>query len=194
MSFKKILDKQGQVFYAEDFLTFSDQANYFDDLQSKVSWKKDKIKLFGKEIPIPRYQAWYGDEGARYKYSNLILEPIPWIDSLMTLKKLVSKECGTEFNACLVNLYETGSDYAAYHADNEKELGENPTIASLSLGGERLFHLKNNHTKELVKITLAPGSLLLMKNELQHHWIHQLPKTKKGVLPRINLTFRKIMI
>lgn len=194
MSFKKIIDYQGKVYYDQDFLGHIEQEFFFKELNSKILWKKDKIKIFGKEIPIPRYQAWYGDEGTDYRYSNLTLKPTPWIDPLLKLKKIVSMACKENFNSCLVNLYETGNDYAAYHADNEKELGKNPTIASLSLGGERLFHLKNNQTKELFKITLASGSLLLMSDELQHNWIHQLPKTKKEVLPRINITFRKVIL
>jgi alkylated DNA repair dioxygenase AlkB len=194
MSFKQILNQNGEVLYDESFFDYDNQVEYFNLLNNKVSWKKDQIKIFGKEIPIPRYQAWYGDPGTHYKYSNLLLNPIPWVPCLNEIRKIISKACNEEFNACLVNLYETGQDYAAYHADNEKELGKNPTIASLSLGGERLFHLKNNHTKNLIKIVLSPGSLLLMKGELQHHWIHQLPKTKKIVSPRINLTFRKIIL
>ena len=193
MSFETILDHQGVALYKNDFLDTSTQKNYFNKLKSSIEWRKDKIKIFGKELPIPRYQAWYGDEGAKYKYSNLQLIPNPWISPLIEIKHLVSNICETEFNSCLVNLYETGNDYAAHHADNEKELGINPTIASVSLGGERIFHLKNNISKKLIKLSLEPGSLLLMKGELQHHWTHQLPKTKKNVDPRINLTFRKIV-
>ena len=190
--FKTIIKKDGCTTYYEDFLNEVEANQLFSAFKKKTRWSKDEIKIFGKKVFIPRHQAWYGDPGANYKYSNLILKPIPWFKELKSLKDNVEKITGENFNSCLMNFYETGADYSAWHADNEKELGKNPTIASISLGGLRNFQIRHKATKETVKIDLANGSLLLMKDELQHHWIHQISKTKKKVMPRINITFRLI--
>jgi alkylated DNA repair dioxygenase AlkB len=92
----------------------------------------------------------------------------------------------------LANLYRDGKDSMGCHADDEKELGPNPVIASLSLGDERLFRLHHKKTKDKLDIVLGHGDLLVMAGTLQHYWMHAVPKTKKLKTPRINLTFRKI--
>ena len=188
MNSKNLIPFDGECFYIQNFL----QENFFEAVFNNSKWRQDEIKLFGKVIPIPRLQAWYGDEGATYQYSTLTLEPIPWYEELSQIKKLVEKELGTTFNSALLNYYETGRHYSAWHADNEKSLGDNPTIASISLGGDRLFHLRHRKTKETIKLTLENNSLLVMRGPLQHHWIHQLAKTARPVDPRINITFRTI--
>jgi alkylated DNA repair dioxygenase AlkB len=81
----------------------------------------------------------------------------------------------------------------AYHSDNEKTLGKNNTIASLSLGAERNFLFKHKITKQTVSVFLEKASLLVMKGTTQTNWLHRLPKTTKVKTPRINLTFRTII-
>jgi len=92
----------------------------------------------------------------------------------------------------LVNLYRHGQDSMGLHADDERELGVEPVIASVSIGGERNFRLRHRESKELVQITLGSGSLLVMSGLSQQCWMHDVPKTKRHVEPRINLTFRLI--
>ena len=166
---------------------------YFDSILKRTKWRKDEITLFGKTMPIPRQQAWYGDPGMTYTYSKIILSPENWYPEMLDLKKIAEQYAKTTFNSVLVNYYETGKDYSAWHADNEKELGKNPLIASISLGATRNFQLRQITTKETYKVDLKDGSLLIMAGETQHHYKHQLAKTAKDVGPRINLTFRKII-
>jgi len=181
--------------YFPDFLTKKNADFLYHFLIDSNCWKQDKIKLFGKKILQPRLTALFGENGNIYKYSGLEMSPSPFPDKLKELKdKCEQKIHGLEFNICLANLYRDGNDSMGWHADDEKELGEKPIIASVSLGAERIFHLKHKkiHTARH-KIRLQHGSLLIMKGTTQEFWKHQLPKTKKIVSPRVNLTFRKII-
>ncbi|MDQ6667858.1 MAG: alpha-ketoglutarate-dependent dioxygenase AlkB, partial [Thermoproteota archaeon] len=100
---------------------------------------------------------------------------------------------GTKFNSCLLNLYHNGDEGIAWHSDDEKPLGENSIIASLSFGAERKFSFKHKQTKQTISVVLEHGSLLIMKDATQTNWVHSLPKSKKITRPRINLTFRTIV-
>ena len=121
------------------------------------------------------------------------MHPIIFTPTLFDIKSKIEKRLNSQFTSCLLNLYRNGQDSNGWHADNEKELGLNPVIASLSLGAERVFHMKHrNDKKEKLKINLTNGSLLVMRGKTQHHWLHQIPKTRKKVEERINLTFRII--
>ena len=151
-------------------------------------------RFFGKEHKIPRLQAWYADKNIDYTYSGKQLIRNDWNSVLSEIKTDIELITSNTFNSVLGNLYRNGSDSMGLHSDNEKELGENPAIASVSFGAERFFHLKHKNQKELrLKIPLTSGSLLLMEGETQTHWLHQVAKTSKLVGPRINLTFRKII-
>jgi alkylated DNA repair dioxygenase AlkB len=136
--------------------------------------------------------AWFGDGGEPYTYSGLTLKPHPWSSDLMDLKSQCDDKGGVRFNSMLANLYRDGKDSVSWHSDDEPELGRNPTIASISLGAERRFDLRHKKTGETIKEILPSGSLVIMSGECQHHWIHQIAKTKKVTDPRINLTFRVI--
>lgn len=169
------------------------QANsLLNQLTVETVWKHEPIMLFGKEVMQPRLTAWYGDSGTAYSYSGIQMNPLPWTPLLAEVKQAIENVSGKQFNSVLLNLYRDGKDSMGWHSDNEPELGRNPFIASLSLGASRRFHLKPRYRKELetIRLDLANGSLLLMGGALQHHWLHQVSKTKKAVGPRINLTFR----
>ena len=191
-SYETICNKNGKAIYIKEFLDSKKSLTFQKVIKEKTKWRKDKIRIFGREVDIPRFQAWYGEKGCHYTYSNITLIPETFYKELNALKILVEEASNSTFNSCLLNLYETGKDYSAWHADNEIELGKNPTIASLSFGGTRMFHLRHNETKETIKYPLESGSLLIMRGELQHFWKHQLAKTMRPVEERINLTFRNI--
>ena len=187
----KIAAKQGDISYYPDFIRQSEAYEYFRKLQ-QLRWQQDNIVIYGKTMPIPRLQAWYGDEGVSYGYSNLQLTNLHWTHELLTLKRLIENKLSLSFNSVLANYYRDQQDTVNWHSDDEPELGLNPVIASLSFGGERDFHLKHKETKETLKLTLKPGSLLVMAGETQHYWQHCVPRTKSTKAPRINLTFRRI--
>lgn len=168
------------------------QANkLFETLKNEIPWQQDMITVFGKTHPQPRLTSLFGNDGKQYNYSNIIMQPNPWNAVLTFIKEEVEKICHEKFTTVLLNYYRDGKDSNGWHADNEKELGINPILASVSLGAERMFHLKHNLINDqMLKINLEHGSLLVMKGETQHFWKHQIPKTAKPIGSRINLTFR----
>ena len=190
------LPQDGILNYFPNFLSENEANGYMELLLSAVEWRSDKIKMFGKEVAQPRLTGWYGDPGTVYTYSGLTMQPSLWTPALLDLKSKVEQVCEQQFNSVLLNLYRTGRDHMSYHADDERELGRNPTIASLSLGQERIFQIKHRHQKDLapLKFDLESGSLIIMKGEMQKYWLHRINPTKKVVGPRINLTFRRIIL
>lgn len=184
---------QAEISYIPCFLNVQEAAELFEELIEDTPWQQDEITLFGKTHLQPRLTAFYGVENLSYSYSNIKMKAHSWTSTLLTLKNELEKTTETTFNCVLLNYYRDGKDSMGWHADDEKELGINPIIASVTLGGERVFHLKHNQSPQYqAKIKLENGSLLLMKGTTQHYYKHQIPKTTKIVQPRINLTFRFI--
>ncbi|WP_422859319.1 alpha-ketoglutarate-dependent dioxygenase AlkB family protein [Flagellimonas sp. S174] len=182
-----------EIWYHPNFLSEKQADDYFNILRKETPWRQDDIKVFGKVYAQPRLTALYSNNGKNYSYSNITMESLAFTDKLQQLKNLVDHEANTEFTTCLLNLYRNGKDSNGWHSDDEKELGKNPIIASISLGAERFFHLRHKSDKSLKhKILLEHGSLLLMRGQTQHFWQHQIAKTAKKVEERINLTFRII--
>lgn len=193
-TFEKHLLKDGEVWYMPNFMSSEKAGFYYNTLLNTINWKQEEIKMYGKVFPVPRKTAWYGYEGFNYKYSGILCNPEPWTKELLDIKKVIEFFIKEErFNSVLLNLYRDGNDKVSWHADDEKELGTNPTIASVSLGATRRFDLKHkDDPDQKLQLELPSGSLVVMKGALQHHWLHQIPVQKKINQPRINLTFRTI--
>lgn len=182
-----------EVEYYPNFFDTHRATELFEKLKNEIPWQQDNITLFGKTHPQPRLTSLFGNEGKPYSYSNIVMQPHHWNPLLMFIKNEIEEICSESFTTVLLNYYRDGKDSNGWHADNEKELGRNPVIASVSFGAERFFHLQHNTIKEQkLKINLEHGSLLIMKGSTQHCWKHQIPKTAKDIGPRINLTFRII--
>jgi len=185
-----LLPYDGTVQYYGRILSAQKGLFYFEKLLSTIAWKNDEAKIFGKHFITKRKAAWYGDNDFSYTYSNTTKHALPWTKELLELKMLAEKISGQIYNSCLLNLYHNGDEGMAWHSDNERSLGLNTAIASMSFGAERKFMLKHKLSKQGVSVLLESGSLLIMKDTTQTHWLHCLPKTKKVNKPRINLTFR----
>lgn len=166
---------------------------YLTDLLDKIAWEHDQAVIFGKRIVTKRKVAWYAAQNFEYTYSNTTKEALLWTDELRALKERVEKETQESYNSCLLNLYHDGNEGMAWHSDGEKDLKKHGAIASLSFGAQRKFCFKHKTTQQKVDVFLEHGSLLLMKDEIQDHWLHRLPPTKKVSTPRVNLTFRTIV-
>ncbi len=184
----------GDALLVPRFLSKSRADAYFERLLDAVDWEQHEIRIGGRIVASPRLSAWYGDRGASYSYSGLSLEPRPWLPEIRELKVEVEKASGGLFNSVLLNLYRNGVDSMGWHSDDERELGERPVIASVSLGATRRFRLRHKQRADLepVVIGLEHGSLLVMKGETQRFWKHQLPKSRKVSDARLNLTFRSV--
>lgn len=199
--FNNILEKpinllryDGVANYYGSILSASEADEYFQKLLNKIAWKNDEAFIYGKHIVTKRKVAWYADQPFQYTYSKTTKTALPWTTELLALKAQVEQTTGDNYNSCLLNLYHNGSEGMAWHSDAEKELKQNGSIASVSLGAERKFAFKHKKTKEVASLSLCHGSLLVMKGETQTHWLHRLPTTTKISEPRVNLTFRMMNV
>lgn len=182
-----------EIIFYPSLLDQLESDRRFTELSQTIDWRQDWITIYGRSLPQPRLTAWYGDPGKAYTYSGITMQPMPWTATLLELKAKVEAVSEVEFNSVLLNLYRDGNDSMGWHSDDEPELGQNPSIGSLSLGGTRRFMLRHRFEKGLKhQLELTSGSFLLMRGTTQHYWQHHVPKTKRPVLPRINLTFRVI--
>lgn len=188
-----LLPFDGELYLIKQFYRQPESDHLFAELYSGLVWQEEAIFIFGKWHKVPRLMCWYGDIDAYYRYSGVDHQPLPWTLELQQINKQLERQCGCMFNSVLANLYRDGKDSMGCHADDEKELGVNPVIASLSFGDERLFRLHHKNSKETLDIALSHGDLLIMSGSIQKHWRHSIPKTRQPKQPRINLTYRKII-
>jgi alkylated DNA repair dioxygenase AlkB len=183
----------GDVSICLNLFSAQESDKFFEVLKNEIDWKQEQINFFGKTHDIPRLTAWYGDFGKSYSYAGISVEPSSWTDTLLQIKEKIESVSNVKFNSVLLNRYRSGNDGVSWHSDDEPELGVNPIIGSVSFGQSRPFHLKHKDLEGVKeKVTLEHGSYLLMKGETQHKWLHQIPKSKKEMGERINLTFRII--
>jgi alkylated DNA repair dioxygenase AlkB len=187
-------DPESELYYYPTFYSVQDAGRIFSGLQNDIAWEQKNITIYGKQFQEPRLSAWYGDESARYQYSGILLDPKPWTPLLLDIKLKLEQEHSIKFNAVLLNYYRNGTDSMGWHRDNEKELGKETVIASLSFGAVRSFQVrKYDDNSQKLDLPLASGSLLIMRGKMQERWEHSLPKRLKLQSPRINLTFRRIV-
>ena len=179
----------------DNFFTNQESKNLHQKLIDNIQWRQDKIKIFGKLIDQPRLTAFYGDATKSYSYSGIVMKPNDWNDDLLFIKNRVEEVAKIRFTSVLLNYYRDGKDSMGWHSDDEKELGQNPVIGSVSFGESRVFQMRHKFQKDIKKVDIAlnDGSFLLMKGTTQHFWQHQIPKTKRKLESRINLTFRVIV-
>ena len=186
---------QHDLNFYENFFSQEESSVFLKALSQEIQWKQKSIRIFGKNILEPRLTAWYGDPHAVYAYSGVSMAPYPWIPILIKIKSRVENACEANFNSVLLNLYRDHRDSMGMHSDDEKELGAQPIIASVSLGETRRFVLKHRIQKNNPSKTywLHSGSLIIMRGDTQKSWKHGIPKESQFCGPRINLTFRNIL-
>jgi alkylated DNA repair dioxygenase AlkB len=191
---KFVESKNLKIKYFENFFSQEESYLYFNEILEKTPWNDPTSISWGRNTPYKRGVAWHGDEGKVYKYSGITVKPFPWNDLLIKIKSKIEEAFPTSYNSVLINDYKTGEIGMGWHSDDEKELGKNPVIGSVSFGAERDFYLKHKYEKDLnEKFLLSNGSLIIMYGSTQHYWQHHIPVRKKINERRINLTFRKIV-
>ncbi len=183
---------QAQVTYYPQWLGSAQATLIAEQLKAELCWSQDYIKVFGREVKIPRLQAWYGDPEATYTYSQLAMTPLEWHPCLAKLRAQLQSDLACSFNSVLANWYRDGADSMGMHSDDEPELGTQPVIASLTFGEPRAFIFKHKHSGQKHSLPLGHGSLLVMAGDTQQYWQHGINKTKRSISDRINLTFRMI--
>jgi alkylated DNA repair dioxygenase AlkB len=188
-----IIDGTSRVTLLRDAIAPDDEIRLLAAIIDGLVWREDHIVIHGVRHAVPRLQAWVGDPDSAYAYSGIALDPAPWTDPVLELRRLASEHAGVDFNSVLVNRYRTGDDALAWHADDEPELGPEPVIAGVSLGATRRFRLRrrDDHATS-IGLDLPGGSLLVMAGRTQVEWEHCVPRTARPVGERLNLTFRCI--
>ncbi|UAA39559.1 alpha-ketoglutarate-dependent dioxygenase AlkB [Paraneptunicella aestuarii] len=181
-----------ELAYYPQFLAVERADHYLTVLRESLAWKQEQIQLYGKSHLIPRLQAWYGDPEAKYQYSGLPMQPVPWTKELLELKLQCEYQLTCSFNSVLANWYRDGNDSMGFHADNEPELGAQPVIAAVSLGQERVIRFRHKNKKDTLALHLQHGSLLVMAGNTQSYWQHGISKSKRTLNDRISLTFRRV--
>jgi len=185
--------QDAELLYHPSFFDKVESDKIFKTLLETIEWKQNKIMMYGKELPLPRLSAWYGDNNKPYTYSGITLNPLPWTDELLLIKEKIEVEAKVKFSSVLINRYRDGQDYVGWHADAEKELGKNPIIGSVNFGATRKFQLRRiDDHKDKFEVELKHGTFLVMGGTTQHFWQHQVPKTALKIGERLNLTFRVI--
>jgi alkylated DNA repair dioxygenase AlkB len=187
-----LLPYDGTLCYNEHFYSEEKATLIYSELKKYQEYEQRRVKLFGKEFDAPRLEAFYSKNEQEYRYSGQTLKGNLFTPMIQQICNELEAYSGSSFNSVLVNLYRDGKDSNGWHSDNEKELGKNPIIASLSLGADRNIHFKHENTQFKKTIKMVHGSLLIMGGTIQHHWKHQVPKSSKIINPRINMTFRWI--
>lgn len=181
----------GTITLVRNFLPDAVSLNLYHSLLNELNWQQPKLNIAGRWVAIPRMQVWMGQHA--YAYSGKQFAAEPWHEGILAIKTTLESRFGYAFNSVLCNLYRSGQDSVAWHADDEQELGNAPVIASYTLGGSRKFVLKPKApSQRRVCLELAHNELIIMDKDVQPYWFHQVPKTQKPVEPRINLTFRHI--
>ena len=188
----KIIMPDADVIHFPGLFGLSEADALFTQLREEVVWRQEQINFYGQTHNLPRLTAWYGDPSKTYTYSGITVRSLEWIGPIHEIKRRIETMSDNSFNSVLLNLYRNGSDSVSWHADDEPELGINPPIGSVSFGEARPFQMKHKSLSEKRKIILEHGSYLLMQGTTQHHWLHQIPKSKRQLGERINLTFRSI--
>ena len=191
MTAGNILPYDGEAILIDDHSAGFDWPAIAQTLTDTLPWRAETARIFGREMTTPRMTAWFGSGG--YSYSGIHHPPAAFPAIVERLRDRAEVLSGTTFNAALANLYRTGRDSVGWHSDNETGLGNSPTIASLSLGGERRFQFRHRKTKQTITLELKMGHWLVMAGETQRFWLHQVPKTAQAVAPRVNLTFRHMI-
>lgn len=177
----------------EGFYDEADCRQLLERLLAEQDWPDNRYQVGGRCFELPRQQTWHADPGIRYSYSNNLLVARPWTPLLSELRAAIERRLDAKFNAVLVNLYRDGNDYVGWHSDNEREMGDDPLIASLSLGATRAFAYRHKRSGEQDSTQLTAGTLLVMRPSFQHDWQHSVPPAPEVADPRINLTFRYVL-
>ena len=190
---ERILIPGGELCFWPAAFAGNEAATLFERIREETPWEQSLIRIAGRHIPIPRLNAWYGDQGADYSYSGVRLETRGWTATLRAVKHRVERLTGHGFNSALLNLYRNERDNVDWHSDDEPELGARPIVASVSLGEQRSFELRRrDEPRRKFSLALPDGSLLLMAGELQQHWQHRVAKERQPCGERINITFRTV--
>lgn len=188
-----LLPYDGEVYNYGPIFSIAQSNAFFEKLRQEINWQNDLVKMYGKTIECKRQTAWMGEDYFEYTYSGITKKAEIFTPLILEIKNQIETVCKQTFNSCLLNYYKDGNEGMSWHSDNEKTMGQEPVIASLSLGTARKFSFKHNESKQKIELILENGSLIVMQGVTQKHWKHALLQSSKIKTPRINLKFRNFV-
>jgi alkylated DNA repair dioxygenase AlkB len=171
----------------DNFFGKEESDAYYNVLLNNTQWLEYEMPMYDKMVTAPRMISWYGDSNRRTSNPD-------WPAELLIIKEKVEMETQIHFDGVLLNLYRNGNDGVGWHSDKTSSINKDMNIASVTFGETRMFRLRHKFLKHIpqVEIPLYHGSFLLMAGSTNSYWEHQVPKTARDILPRINLTFRQV--
>lgn len=172
----------------DSFISKEDSDFYYKRFLDSTEWTEYEMKMYDKNVKAPRLISWHED-------SDLDNSAKAFTKDLNDIRLKVQNETKQHFNAVLLNLYRNGNDSVSWHSDKIHRTSIDPVIASVSFGETRMFKLRHKTRKDIpiVEIPLYHGTFLLMSGTTNSFWEHQVPRTSRKILPRINLTFRQLI-
>jgi len=194
-------DGKLNVTYQDNFISEGDEILQL--LNNDIiynSAEESKIKIFGKEIEIPRRQVAYGETGTSYKFSGTTVVAKNWNDDnelckfILKVKNKISQEFDFDPNFVLINRYDNGDQYIGFHSDDEKDLVSDSPIVGVTFGHSRELIFKNNKTNKKKSIVTKHGSIYSINYPTNKYYKHSIPKTKHVNTFRISFTFRKMKL
>lgn len=188
---ENLLPCDGECFYFPGVFNAEECEQFIQTLSQDIPWRQEPIRLFGKWILQPRLTALIGNSGITYRYSGIEMATSPWPKSVAEIRSRIETLTQSSFAFALANFYRNGDDSMGWHSDDERELGPQPSIASVSFGAKRKFAFRHRKfPSKKFSIELESGSVLFMSGKTQDCWQHALPKSARVRDPRLNLTFR----
>lgn len=179
------------VMLIDNFFNKEESDGFYDKLLTETQWREYEMPMYDKIVTAPRMISWHQDKEDGIPSGNAP----EFTADLNKIRQRVEEQTDLKFNAVLLNLYRNGSDGVSWHSDKIDKSGINPIIASVTFGETRMFRLRHKFRKDVpqLEIPLYHGSFLIMAGKTNSFWEHAVPKTAKEVLPRINLTFRRVI-
>lgn len=172
----------------------TDLAVDFEALWAMHPEEYGKVNMMGKVIDTPRWQQTYlrAYNFTGLDHAALTLPPafapfLDWANGLFPGE--------WRFNQVLINWYQNGHHYIGPHSDDARPLVDDSPIASISLGQERVFRIREKAGKAIVaNVAMPDRSYVVMGGAMQKHFTHEVPKVAgakgEAVGRRINITFR----
>jgi alkylated DNA repair dioxygenase AlkB len=163
------------------WITGSDDV--FEHLVAAVPWQAERRAMYERVVDVPRLLSWYGEGHAL---------PHPLLEQAReSLSRHYHRELGEPFRTAGLCYYRDGRDSVAWHGDTiGRSRVEDTMVAIASFGTPRRLLLRPRLGGESLSFALGHGDLLVMGGSCQRTWEHAIPKTNRGVGPRISVQFR----
>lgn len=175
-----IEDAEGGVRYRAGLVDDATARRWFEVLRDEVAWRSERRPMYDRVVDVPRLLAGF-----------VLDDAVELPSALREAEAAVRAAVPAPFTHVGMNLYRDGNDSVAPHNDKLYSIAPGQPVALLSLGSVRRMDIRAKAPpRNVVRLELEPGSLLVMSHASQLYYDHGIPKTKHAAGPRISLAFR----